>query len=416
MFKPLSLFIGLRYVRSRHGNGFSSFISASSTIGIALGVMVLIVVLSAMNGFQRELANSLLSVVPHGEYLAVSGKVSNWPAYVENAKQHEHVVAAAPVIKLAGMVSKGDIAKGVEIRGVDSKLEQTVSSIATYINAGSWQAIDNKNTIILGMGAANKLNLQVGDKLQLLLPRQGQGNQLTAPISRRVTLVATFKFGAEIDNSLAFMNMEQAANIVGLRDEFETQVHGIRIKVDDVFNAPAIVRQVGQGLFYAYMHDWTYSQGHLFNDIQLVRMVMFIVLIVVIAVASFNIVSSLIMAVNERKSDIAILKTMGATRMSIMFSFMIQGLVNGVIGCTVGGTLGILIALYLTDIVGFIEQLLQVQFLSDGIYFVDFLPTELNNSDVIITVSVGLILSLLATIYPSWQATKIEPAKVLGQV
>ena len=421
MFKPLSIFLGWRYVRSRHGNGFSAFISASSTIGIALGVTVLIVVLSAMNGFERELSQKLLSIVPHVELVSVNEPIKNWQQSIKKVQNEQAVLAAAPVIKMTGMLQHGLQLKAVEVRGVDTQLEMQVSSIHDYIIAGKWQGLiapkQNNNTIIIGSGVAKKLSVELGDKIQLLLPPPGGGNDVkqvfSAPITRHVEVVGIFKFGGTIDETLAYVPLTLASEVMGYKSN-ETQ--SIRLKVTDVFSAPKIARQVAYNFdHYVYINNWTRTQGHLFNDIQLVRMVMFIVLVLVIAVASFNIVSTLIMAVNERQGDIAILKTMGASSQTIMLAFIAQGLVNGVVGSLLGALCGVYLALNLTDIISSIEQLLGITFLSGDVYFINYLPSVLHLSDVYATVITALIMSLLATLYPAWRATKIEPAQVLGQ-
>ena len=417
MFKPLSLFIGLRYVKSRQTSGFSSFISASSTIGIALGVMVLIVVLSAMNGFERVLAERLLSIVPHGEVVAVDNPIDNWQQSVKKIVQNPGVKAAAPVIKLTGMLQHKKALKGIEIRGVDLEREQQVSAITDYISLGHWQALTDENSIIIGAGVAKKLNVSLGDKVQALLPpakaKISHSKQFPVPKKVNFTVVGVFKFGGTVDEALAYISLAQAQKIASYNT---SQAQGIRLSTDNVFLAPQIVRDVAyQFDHYVYIYDWTRTQGHLFNDIQLVRMVMFIVLVLVIAVASFNIVSTLIMVVNEKQSDIAILKTMGAKPITIMLSFVIQGLMNGIVGCVVGAGAGVYFANNLTAIVANIESLFATKFLSADVYFIDFLPTNLQYSDVVATVSVALVLSLIATIYPAWRATKIEPAEILGQ-
>ncbi len=423
VFRPLSLFLGLRYVRSRHGNGFSSFISASSTIGIALGVMVLIVVLSAMNGFERELAQRLLSVVPHAEIIAVNEPVNDWQNSINSVLEHPEVVAAAPVIKMTGMMQYGNELKGLgEIRGVDIKLEQQVSSITDIIVQGQWQDLEREDVlaVVIGAGIAKKLKVTVGDKVQILLPQpkahKGEQSNKTfsAPIKRHVTIVGIFKFGGTIDDTLAYMSLKNASEIMSYE---AGQVQGFRLKLADVFKAQKIAREVAYKFdYYAYIYDWTRSQGHVYNDIQLVRMVMFIVLVLVIAVASFNIVSTLIMAVNDKKGDIAILKTMGASASVIMITFIIQGLVNGLLGCLVGGVLGVYLASNLTEFVASIETLFNVHFLSADVYFIDYIPSQVNLPDVYATLIVALIMSLIATVYPAWRATKVEPAQVLGQL
>jgi lipoprotein-releasing system permease protein len=424
IFTPLSIFLALRYVRSRHGQGFSTFISASSTIGIALGTMILIVVLSAMNGFEKELANKLLSIVPHGELMSVTKPIPKWPERIKGMQNTPQVVAAAPVIILTGMMQHKTQLKALEIRGVDVNLETSVSDIESYIVEGSWQALNNKyndksigNGIIIGAGVAKKLSVKLGDNVQLLLPSNNdttKQNVFSAPIKRYVKIVGVFKFGGVIDDTLAYISLAEAAEIKGYKAG-ETQ--GIRFKFNDVFKAPNIIRDIAHKFdHYVYINDWTRTQGHLFNDIQMVRMVMFIVLVLVIAVASFNIVSTLIMAVNNKKGDIAILKTMGASSKLIMLTFIYQGLVNGLLGSIVGGFFGVILALNLADIVVFIERLFSLTLLSADVYFIDHIPNHLHMPDVYITVVTALIMSLLATISPAWRATKIEPAQVLGQL
>ncbi|KGJ96090.1 lipoprotein releasing system, transmembrane protein, LolC/E family [Colwellia psychrerythraea] len=421
MFKPLSIFLGWRYVRSQHGNGFSAFISASSTIGIALGVTVLIVVLSAMNGFERELSQKLLSIVPHVELVSVNQPIKDWPESINKVQNELAVMAAAPVIKMTGMLQHGLKLKAVEVRGVDAELEMQVSSITDYIIAGKWQALagteKNNGVIILGSGVAKKLSVALGDKIQLLLPPpEGTGDVkqvFSAPITRHVEVVGIFKFGGTIDETLAYIPLSLASDVMDYKVG-ETQ--SIRLKVNDVFSAPKIARQVAYNFdHYVYINNWTRTQGHLFNDIQLVRMVMFIVLVLVIGVASFNIVSTLIMAVNERQGDIAILKTMGASSKTIMLAFIAQGLVNGVVGSLLGGLCGVYLALNLTSIISAIEQLMGITFLSGDVYFINYLPSVLHTSDVYSTILTAMFMSLLATLYPAWRATKIEPAQILGQ-
>ena len=421
MNKSISIFLGWRYVRSRHGNGFSAFISASSTVGIALGVMVLIVVLSTMNGFERELSQKLLSIVPHVELVSVNEPIKNWPDSIKKIEQEPAVIAAAPLVKMTGMLQNGLTLKAVEISAVDVRLEQQVSSIADYIIAGHWQnlALNNNgnSAIILGSGVAKKLSLQVGDKVQLLLPpaikNQDIKQVFSAPVLKYVEVAAIFKFGGTIDETLAYIPISLANSVLGYN---ANNTQSIRLKVNDVFKAPKIARQIAYNFeHYVYPNNWTRTQGHLFNDIQLVRLVMFVVLVLVIAVASFNIVSTLIMAVNEKKGDIAILKTMGASAKTIMLTFVFQGLMNGILGCVIGGLLGVYLSLNLTIIMSSIEKFLGTTFLSGDIYFVNYIPSFLDSHDVYATILTALLMSFLATLYPAWRATKIKPAQVLGQ-
>lgn len=431
IFNPLSIFLAFRYVSSRQGRGFSTFISASSTFGIALGTLVLIVALSTMNGFEKELASKLLSIVPHAELLAVEKPIKNWPESIKQVMNKPEVVAVAPVIILNGMMQHNTQLKGLEIRGVDANLETTVSDIENYIIAGSWQALENQsnthnkinNGIVIGAGVAKTLSVNVGDSVQLLLPstehndlneHNTKTNVFASPINRQVEIVGIFKFGGTVDDTLAYVSLNQAADIKGYQIN-ESQ--GIRLKLANVFDAPKVANTIAYNFnHYVYIMDWTHTQGHLFNDIQMVRMVMFIVLVLVIAVASFNIVSTLIMAVNDKKGDIAILKTMGASNTLIMLTFIYQGLVNGLLGSLIGSISGVLLALNLSEIVNFFEQLFSLKVLSADVYFIDHIPSELSMTDVYTTVFTAIVMSFVATIYPAWQATKIEPAQVLGQL
>ncbi|WP_206484319.1 lipoprotein-releasing ABC transporter permease subunit LolE [Thalassotalea sp. G2M2-11] len=419
MFKPLSLFLGIRYISNRQGKGFASFISASSTLGIALGVMILIIVLSAMNGFERALAQHLLSIVPHVELMSGRGPVNDWQQNVQKVQQHPDIVAAAPVIKLQGMMQKGEQLKGVEIRAIDPVLEQSVSSVVQYLTKGSWQQLYQPNSVVIGQGIADKLGVSIDDGITMLLPSMEHQAKVSQRISAlkkyNLTVVGIFKFGGEIDNNQVYINLHKGQEIL---DYNEQQVQGIRLRVNDVFEVRQVANDAGYLLkeYYLYLYNWTRTQGHLYNDIQLVRMVMFIVLVLVIAVASFNIVSTLIMAVNEKRGDIAILKTMGGSSTMIMLTFMVQGLVNGVLGSIAGGGLGVYLANNLTAFSQTLEQWIGVKFLSGDVYFIDFLPSYVNPSDVWFTIAIALLLTLIATIYPAWQATKVEPAQVLGQL
>ena len=423
MYQPLSLFLGLRYIRSRQGQGFSKFISASSTIGIALGVMVLIIVLSAMNGFERVLAEKLLSIVPHSELISVNEPISDWPDKAKKIQDNLDVVAVAPIINMTGMAQYKTELKAVEVRGVSPKAELLVSDINSFIVQGQWLSDDtNENQlpqVVIGQGIAHKLSVKLGDKIQLLLPKSVSANnnlsrKFSAPKRVNVQVSGIFRFGGVIDDTLAYINLSQASKI---QQYDEGEVQGLRLKVTDVFSAPQIAKQAAYEFnHYVYIFDWTRTQGHLFNDIQLVRTVMFIVMILVIAVASFNIVSTLIMVVNDKKGDIAILKTMGASSASILVTFILQGMSNGILGSLFGALLGVYIAENLTLITTFVEQLLGTKFLSGDVYFIDYLPSVLNMADVYATVVVAFVMSICATIYPAWQATKVDPAQVLGQV
>ena len=418
MVKFFSLFIARRYIGQQQLKGFTSFISASSTIGIAIGVMVLIIVLSAMNGFERALSQHLLSVVPHSELIGVNNPVNNWPNELKQVQNHPGVKAAAPLIKMQGMLQHKEKLKGVEVRGVDLALERQVSAIPDYLIEGDWSSLAQENSIIIGHSIAKKIGVSIGDKVQLLLPPMQADNQVNnrfnAMKKRNFVVSGIYRFGGEIDAAQTFISLQNAQSIMGYQPD---EVQGLRVSVNHVFDASRTSLEAAYKLnTIVYIYDWTITQGHLYKDIQLVRLVMFIVLVMVIGVASFNIVSTLIMSVNEKRGDIAILKTMGARHRTIMTVFVLQGLRNGVIGTIIGVVLGILISLNLTEMFAFVESLMSKKFLSGDIYFIDYLPTYVQTTDIIFTTIIALFLTIVATLYPAWQATKIEPAKVLGQL
>ncbi len=414
MFNSLALQIGVRYARSQAKNRFIRFISASSTIGIALGVCVLIWVLSAMNGFENELKNRLLSIVPHVEFSSVDASgIQNWRQIAQQINQHEEVLGVAPFIRFSGLIQYSDELKPVEIRGIDWQAEQAVSDLVQYVKPEYIANFKREEGLILGISLAESLNLKVGDSVQILVPQVDKNKRLLSPKLLNLKLVGVLESGGQLDHTFGFTQLDVAAQATG----WTLGVQGIRLKIDDVFNAAKIAREIGYTLpVYVYVQDWTRQYGHVYNDIQLVRSIMYIILALVIAVACFNIVSTLVMAVNEKQGDIAILRTMGMAKSNIVQTFMLQGLYHGLLGTSVGVILGVLGGLYLGDFIALIENLFGFHLLSGDIYFIDFLPTKLNWHDVWITASVAIVMSLVATIYPSLKAARVEPAQVVGKV
>ncbi len=412
----LSIWVGWRFYMARQSNSLISFISFASTAGIALGVAVLIVVLSAMNGFESELENRMLGVVSHGELSGVNQPVNNWPAIVEDAKKVPGIVASAPFIRLQGLVQKPGGFQGLTILGVDTQYEQKVSNIAQFMPAETWEKLadTDKNNIVLGRGLAKSLGLNLGDSLSMYMPNVNADptvKRIGSAKSYRFTVAGIFELGGELDLSTAYVPMQYAASILAMGE----QVSGIRIKADKVFEAPRLIRELGFSQDqYLYITDWTRTQGHLYQDIQLVRSVMYLVLALVIAVACFNIVSTLVMAVRDKQSEIAILLTMGMKRSAIMTIFIVQGALNGVLGCLLGGLFGVLIAENLSWIAKAIEGALGVKLLSADIYFIDFLPSELHLVDVGVVLLLALVMSLIATLYPAWKASQTPPASALA--
>ncbi|WP_321149023.1 lipoprotein-releasing ABC transporter permease subunit LolE [Aeromonas jandaei] len=412
MFKPLPLFLGLRYSRSRRRNGFIAFISASSLIGIALGVMALILGLSAMNGFERELKDRVLSVVPQGELDAVERPLPDWPRLRDYLLAQPGVEAAAPVIRLNGLLEHGSALKGVQLRAVLPDLEANLSDAGKYMTGRGLRELQpGERGVILGKTIADKLGVKVGDTLALLLPQGGDQTGIKNPRRETLTVVGLLEIGGQLDGLLGFMHLTDAQAITGMGSDVE----GFSLRVSDVLKAQSITVAAAQRFpHHVYIRSWMNSQGYLYQDIQMVRTVMYVVMLMVVAVACFNIVSTLVMAVNEKRSEIAILKTMGASPGQIRLTFVIQGMVNGVAGALLGALLGGLLSSKLTQILSFIEKLIGHRFLNPDIYFIDFLPTELHMQDLLIVTGAAILMSLVATLYPAWRASGLVPSRELG--
>jgi lipoprotein-releasing system permease protein len=417
--RGLSLWVGWRFYRARQANSFISFISFASTAGIALGVGVLIVLLSAMNGFERELEQRLLGVVAHGELVGVNEPIHDWPAMVADAQKLPGITGAAPFVRLQGLVQKTGGFQGLNLVGIDTRLESNVSTLAQFMTQEGWDSLAQAkgNQIVLGASLLDKLGLKIGDTVALYVPDlgnrtgNGQGGRLGAAKSHRFSVSGVYTLGGELEASTAYVPMDYLQQILALED----RVSGVRIRVANVFDAPRLTRDLGYSQEqYVYMTDWTRTQGHLYQDIQLVRSVMYLVLALVIAVACFNVVSTLVMAVRDKASEIAILMTMGLKRRALMSIFMVQGALNGVLGCVMGAIMGVGLALNLSEIARAVEQALGITLLSSDVYFIDFLPSQLEWPDVAVAVVMALAMSLLATLYPAWKACQIQPATALA--
>ncbi|MCZ4371922.1 lipoprotein-releasing ABC transporter permease subunit LolE [Vibrio plantisponsor] len=412
MFSSLSMFIGGRFSRAKQRNKMVSFISLSSTIGIAVGVAVIIIGLSAMNGFERELQNRVLSVIPHGEFEGVRQPINNWQDIVKKANENSEVEAAAPYVKMTALAEKGAQLKAIEVRGIDPQMERAVSSLSQYVTDNAWQDFTpGQQQVILGKGVADKLDAKVGDFITLMIPSSNSENRVQAPKRVRVKIAGLLALNGQIDHSLALLPIEDAQQYSNLG----AAVTGVSIKVRNVLTATNVVREVGTTLNeYVYLRSWQQKFGFLYRDIQMVRSIMYLVMVLVIGVASFNIVSTLMMAVKDRAAEIAILRTMGASDGLVKRIFVWQGVFSGVLGGVVGSVLGVLVALNLTPMVKALESLIGHQFLSGDIYFVDFLPSQVIAGDVFLVSGTAIALSLLATWYPASRASKLNPASVLS--
>ncbi len=412
MFASLSLLIGGRFSRAKQRDKMVSFISLSSTVGIAVGVAVIIIGLSAMNGFERELESRVLSVISHGEFEGVNEPIERWQHVIDESVNHEKVLAAAPYVKITALAERGKELKAIEVRGIDPELESQVSSLGNFIDESVWQSFNSgEQKVILGSGVADTIGAKVGDYLTLMIPTANGSVKVQAPKRVRVKVAGLLTLNGQIDHNLALVPLKDAQSYAKLGNA----VTGVSLKVNDVLNANNIVREVGNQLdVYVYLRSWQQKYGFLYRDIQLVRTIMYLVMVLVIGVACFNIVSTLMMAVKDRASEIAILRTMGASDGLVKRIFVWQGAFSGVLGSLVGSVIGVLVALNLTHLIKGLEALIDHQFLSGNIYFVDFLPSQLDMVDVLVVSGTAIVLSLLATLYPASRAAKLNPAAVLS--
>ncbi|WP_300272817.1 lipoprotein-releasing ABC transporter permease subunit [Halomonas sp.] len=410
MLDRLPFLIGLRYVRAKRRNHFISFISLTSMLGLMLGVAVLILVLSVMNGFDHELRTRILGMVPHAKIESRSGMVE-WEALAERLMQRERVIGAAPYVEQQGMFSVGGNNQGAMVNGIHPDWEDRVSIIGEHMREGSLADLaPGEWNIVLGSILARRLGVGVGDRVTLLVPEASITPAGVFPRLKRFTVSGIFSVGAELDAGLAYAHIEDMQTLARLGDA----VGGLRLELDDLFAASAVTRSIVNDLGVGYRgYDWTYSHGNLFQAIQMEKRMIALLLTVIIAVAAFNIVSTLVMVVTDKHADIAILRTIGATPRSIMGIFVVQGLAIGVIGILVGVGLGVLLALTIADLIGWVESVFGIQFLDAGVYFISDLPSRLHWEDVGNIVVAALGLTFLSTLYPAWRAARVQPAEVL---
>jgi len=412
MFSPYELFVGLRYTRAKRRNHFISFISFTSMLGIALGVTALITVLSVMNGFENELRHRILGMTAHATINSYRGNLNEWQPLKEISDKHPQVVASAPYIQKEGMVSHGQQVNGAILRGVDPELEPTVSTVAEKMVSGSFsELVSGQFRVIIGQELADILGVMVGDKITVVSPSASVSIAGVMPRLKRFTVAGTFEVGMyEYDSAMVLMHLNDARKLFRMGDG----VTGLRLKLDDMFEAPRISRELAEevpGLYW--VRDWTQYHANFFRAIKTEKRVMFIILLLIVAVAAFNIVSTLVMVVTDKESDIAILRTLGASPRSIMAIFMVQGTLIGIIGTAIGIAGGVGLALNVETIVPAIERFFSVQFLPADVYYISDLPSELHWDDVSNIGMVSLVISLIATLYPAWRASKTQPAESL---
>ncbi|MBM4189470.1 MAG: lipoprotein-releasing ABC transporter permease subunit [Betaproteobacteria bacterium] len=409
---PFELWIGLRYTRAKRRNHFISFISVVSMAGIALGVMALIVVMSVMNGFQDELRNRILGVAAHIEMSGHDGRLENWPELDGRVRQQAGIIGSAPYINGQGLLAAGGETRGVMLRGVLPDREGQVDEVPSRMKSGRLEDLrPGEFNIVLGAELARALGAFRGDRLTLVVPQGVVTPAGMIPRMKQFTVVGVFEAGMyEYDAGLAFLHIDDAAKLLRTGEA----VSGLRLKLADMDEAPRVRRALVNALNSEYaVSDWTQSHANFFRAVQIEKRMMFIILSLIVAVAAFNIVSTLVMAVQDKQSDIAILRTLGMQPGSVMQVFMVQGSLIGVIGMLMGVSTGILLALNIETVVPFIEGLLGQDLFPADVYYISELPSKLVLGDVLWVGGISLLLSFLATLYPSWRASRVHPAEAL---
>jgi lipoprotein-releasing system permease protein len=410
--QPYELFIGLRYTRAKRRNHFISFISMISMLGIGLGVMALIVVLSVMNGFQKEIRARILGVTPHLQISSESGQLNDWQHVLDIVAKDPEVRAAAPYVNGQGMVSLNESVQGVMVRGILPEAEQRLTALGDKMKHGALNDLRaGEFNIILGVDLARSLGAHIGDSVLLITP-QGQITPAgMIPRLKQFHVVGIFEIGmAPYDNALALIHLEDAQKLYRMGGS----VSGISGSLNNLDLAPRVAFELeGKLPQDTYATDWTRQNANYFSVVAMEKKMMFIILSLIVLVAAFNIVSTLVMAVTDKQADIAILRTLGASPRSIMKIFMVQGMLIGLIGMGLGVIGGVLLALNIGTIVPFIEHLFGVQFLSKEFYYISELPSDLQKGDVFVVAGMSFLISLFATIYPSWRASKVQPAEAL---
>jgi len=413
MFKPLSFYIGLRYTRAKRRNHFISFISMTSILGIALGVTALITVLSVMNGFEKELRHRMLGMSAHVVVSTFNNHWRDWQEVAQQLQTREHVTGVAPFVQGQGMITFNKNVKGTFLQGIAPELEPQVSQVKDKMKAGSIDLLKaGQFGAVLGEELAHSLGVWVGQKITVVVPQASVTPIGILPRMKRFTVQGVFNVGMhDFDSNLVLLHRDDLAKLLRMP---AGSIHGLNLKLDDMFLAKSFSQQIQRELPGEYhSYDWTYRHKNFFEAIKMEKTVMFVILTLIVAVAAFNIVSTLVMVVTDKQADIAILRTLGATPGSVMAIFMVQGALIGVLGTLLGLGGGISLALNIETVIPALENVFGIQFLSPDIYYISDLPSDLRWSDVYTISSLSLIISLLATIYPAWRASRTQPAEAL---
>ena len=408
MFNPVSIFIGVRYTLSRRLSRSVSFISAIAIIGLILGISLLILVLSVMNGFDKELRERILNIVPQLSIYHFDG-VSDWQQWRQQLLHTPNVAGIAPFVQLQGMVAARKKVEPVLVYGISGDYENNVSIISQYLQDHTLNTLNlQPDTAVLGSALAEKLQLDIGDTFRIVIPRKS--NPKGAPVIANLHVIDIFTSQTELDQSLILLGLQSAAELT----ENKQAITGLRFKLDDLFAAPLTARQLMAQLPQGfYSSDWTRTHGNLYHAVQLSKKMVSLLLLLIIAIAAFNVVSTLVMAVVDKHSDIAILRTLGASSREIMAIFVVQGAIIGTVGTILGGILGISLSFVVKDFIHWIEILFDIHFLKSDVYPISFLPAEILWQDVFWVLAISVLMSLLATIYPSLKASRINPADAL---
>lgn len=411
MIKPLELFIGLRYTRSKRRERFVSIITFISIMGIAIGVWALITIMSVMNGFHQELRGRILYVVSHVTISETNGELRDWPGLVKKVQQHPDVVDSAPFVLGQGMISHNSNVQGALIRGVDVQTEQRVTPVLNHVIAGSSELNPGDFGIILGSQLARTLGVDVGDKVTLIAPKGNVSPTGLLPRLKRFTVTGLFEIDMyEYDSGIALINIQDAQRFFDMTG----RVSGLRLKLSDADLARQVKYDMARDLPPNFwIRDWTGQHANFFNALEIEKRVVRIVLFLIVLVAAINIISTLVMVVSDKQSDVAILRTLGMSPASVMQIFMVQGLLIGIIGTCIGAITGIITALNIETWIPALERLLHVEFFPSNVYIISHFPADLQWPDVIGIVSISLLISFLATIYPALNASKVQPAEAL---